>query len=63
MADVDKIVVLPSSGWWKERKLLNVDNRIKYSLIVSIETSETEIYNAVEAAIANAIGVQVAQDT
>lgn len=63
LADVDKIVVLPSSGWWKERKLLNVDNRIKYSLIVSIETSETEIYNAVEAAIANAIGVQVAQDT
>ncbi|WP_256387746.1 hypothetical protein [Prevotella sp. P2-180] len=40
-----------------------MDNRIKYSLIVSIETSETEIYNAVEAAIANAIGVQVAQDT
>ena len=63
LADLDKIVVLPSSGWWKERKLRNVDNRIKYSLIVSIETSETEIYNAVEAAIANAIGVQVAQDT
>lgn len=63
LADLDKIVVLPSSGWWKERKLSNVDNRIKYSLIVSIETSEAEIYNAVETAIANAIGVQVAQGT
>lgn len=63
LADLDQIVVLPSSGWWKERKLENVDNLIKYSLIVSIETSETEIYNAVEAAIANAIGVQVAQET
>ena len=63
LADLDQIVVLPSSGWWKERKLRNVDNLIKYSLIVSIETSETEIYNAVETAIANVIGVQIAQET
>ena len=63
LADLDKIVVLPSLGWWKERKLHNVDNRIKYSLIVSIETAETEIYNAVETAIANVIGVQIAQET
>ena len=60
---MDQIVVLSSSGWWKERKLRNVDNLIKYSLIVSIETSETEIYNAVETAIANAIGVQIVQGT
>lgn len=63
LADLDKIVVLPSLGWWKERKLHNVDNRIKYSLIVSIETAETEIYNAVETAIANVIGVKIAQET
>lgn len=60
---MDQIVVLPSSGWWKERKLRNVDNFIKYSLIVSIKTSETEIYNAVETAITNAIGVQIVQGT
>ena len=39
------------------------DNLIKYSLIVSIETKETEIYSAVETAIANAIGVQIMQET
>lgn len=61
LADLDQIVVLPSQGWWKERKLSNVDNLIQYSLIVSIETAETEIYSAVETAVANAIGVQVAQ--
>ena len=63
LADLDQIVVLPSQGWWKERKLSKVDNLIKYSLIVSIETDKTEIYNAVETAIANAIGVQVMQET
>lgn len=63
LADLDQIVVLPNSGWWKERKLRNVDNLIKYSLIISIETAETEIYNAVETAIANAVGVQVVQET
>ena len=63
LADLDQIVVLPSTGWWKERKLRNVDNLIKYSLIVSIETKETEIYSAVETAIANAIGVQIMQET
>lgn len=63
LSDLDQIVVLPSQGWWKERKLRNVDNLIKYSLIVSIETAKTEIYNAVDTAIANAIGVQVAQET
>ena len=60
LSDMDQIVVYPGAGWWKERKLANVDNAIPYSLIVSIETTETEIYNAVETAIANRIGVQIA---
>lgn len=63
LADMDEIVVLPSQGWWKERKLRDVDNSIKYSLIVSIETEKTEIYSAVETAVSNAIGVQVVQET
>lgn len=46
----------------KERKLANVDNVIKYSLIVSIETTKTEIYDAVETAISNRIGVQIMQE-
>lgn len=62
LAEMDKIVVFPGPGWWKERKLTNVDNVVSYSLIVSIETKETDIYNAVETAIVNSIGIQIAQE-
>ena len=63
LAEMDKIVVFPGPGWWKDRKLANVDNIVSYSLIVSIETKETDIYNAVETAIVNSIGIQIAQET
>ena len=63
LAEMDKIVVFPGPGWWRDRKLANVDNIVSYSLIVSIETKETDIYNAVETAILNRIGIQIAQET
>ena len=63
LAEMDKIVVFPGPGWWRDRKLANVDNIVSYSLIVSIETKETDIYNAVETAIVNRIGIQIAQET
>lgn len=63
LAELGQIVVWPGSGWWKERKLANVANSIPYSLIVSIETERTEIYNAVETAISSRIGIQIAQET
>ena len=63
LAEMDKIVVFPGPGWWRDRKLANVDNKVSYSLIVSIETKETDIYNAVETAIVNSIGIQIAQET
>ena len=62
LASCGQIIVYPGQGWWKERKLDNVDNVIKYSLIVSIETTKTEIYDAVETAISNRIGVQIMQE-
>lgn len=63
LAECGKIVVFPGSGWWKERKLENIDNVIKYSLIVSIKSERTEIYQAVETAIDNRIGIQIANHT
>ena len=60
LAECGKIVVYPSSGWWKERKLENVDNVIKYSLVISIKSEETEVYQAVETAINNQIGIRIA---
>jgi len=60
LAECGKIVVCPSCGWWKERKLQNLDNKIKYSLVVSIKSEKTEIYQAVETAIKNRIGITIA---
>ena len=62
LADMGQIVVYPGPGWWKERKLNNVDNSIRYSLIVSIETNETEIYDAVKTEISNRIRIPIAQE-
>lgn len=59
LAECNQIGIFPGNGWWKNRKISNIDNRIKYSLVVSIETSETEIYNEVTTAIANRIGISI----
>ncbi len=60
LSECGKIAVYPSAGWWKERKLGNIDNVIKYSLIISIKSEKTEIYQAVETAIKNRIGIEIA---
>lgn len=62
LVECGKIVVFPGSGWWKERKLENIENAIKYSLVVSIKSEKTEVYQAVETAICNKIGIQIANN-
>lgn len=48
------LAVYPVSGWWRERKHLECwDRQARYSLIVTIETPETDVYTA----IANQIGI------
>lgn len=59
LAECNEIAVLPQSGWWKFRKIEKVHNRIKYSLVVSIETAETEIYDAVRIAVGQAVPIEV----
>ena len=59
LAECNEIGVFPGSGWWKKRKIENVDNCIKYSLIVSILSSETEIYEAVKVKVENQIVVPI----
>jgi hypothetical protein len=44
LAESNFISVMPKIGWWRERKHLNCWNRkTRYSLIVSIETENTEV--------------------
>lgn len=57
LAECNDIAVFPQSGWWKFRKIENVHNRIKYSLVVSIESAETEIYDAVRIAVGQVIPI------
>ena len=57
LAECNEIGVYPQNGWWKFRKIAHVHNRIKYSLVVSIETSETEIYDAVRVAVGQAVAI------
>ncbi len=48
------LAVYPVSGWWRERKHLDCWRRkARYSLIVTIETPETDVYTP----IANQIGI------
>lgn len=61
LADCNEIAEFPQSGWWKFRKIDNVHNRIRYSLVVSIETAETEIYDAVRIAVGQAVPIAVGQ--
>ena len=40
LASSDAVAVYPVTGWWKERVFLNqLENKARYSLVVSIETS------------------------
>lgn len=59
LAECGQIGVFPSNGWWKNRKIANVHNRIKYSLVVSIQSSKTEIYDAVMSKIRNRYEVSI----
>lgn len=59
LATCNEIAVYPTSGWWKYRKLDNVDNKIKYSLVVSIATEATPIYDEVESLIKQKVATVV----
>lgn len=44
LADVNGIAVYPVGGWWKERrKLKKYNEKIRYSLIISLSTKKTDI--------------------
>jgi hypothetical protein len=48
LARCNRIAVYPVTGWWKERQHLGRhDRKARYSLIVTIETPETDIYTPI----------------
>lgn len=55
------VAVYPVSGWWKYRRALDQSHLgVHYSLVVSIETPEVDIWTPVRQQIATAAAVQVA---
>jgi len=62
LASSNLIAVFPSIGWWRERAHLGkVNNRTRYSLIVSIETQEQniDIYTPVAISVEQQIPIEI----
>ena len=54
LVDANYIAVYPVIGWWRQRKYLGKsNNKLRYSLVVSIETPATkaDLYSAIQAEI------------
>ena len=56
------IAVYPTSGWWKEKdKLEKYNNKVRYSLIVSLETpsQEIDLYTPIITEINNKVPIKI----
>lgn len=56
------IAVYPISGWWKEKnKLEKYNNKIRYSLIISLETpnQEIDLYTPIVTKIKNKVPIEI----
>lgn len=56
------VAVYPVGGWWKERPYLNkTDNKVKYSLIVSIETprEDVDLYTPIINQVSSSIPIAI----
>lgn len=58
IASCNKIAIYPSGGWFRNYPS-NEQLQVKYSLVVSLETPEQEIYEEIAIQLGNAIPVKV----
>ena len=62
MAGLGMLAIYPALGWWKTiLKEGRFNNRVRYSLVVSIKTQQTtvDLYNAIETLIATPVMVEI----
>lgn len=53
LVSMDTVVVFPIYGWWKNSKFERDDYKVRYSLLISVESdSEIDIYNGIQSLIA-----------
>lgn len=56
VAAYDKLAVFPATGWWKTRKSM-LEKGVKYSIVVSLETPDVDIYTPISHLIANRVEI------
>ena len=56
VAAYDKIAISPATGWWKTRGSM-LDRGVKYSIVISLETPDVDIYTPISQLIANSIEI------
>lgn len=62
LAGLGMLAIYPALGWWKTiLKEGRFNNRVRYSLVVSIKTQQTtvDLYNAIETLIATPVMVEI----
>lgn len=61
LAESEYLAIYPVSGWWKTRKHLeSFDKKIRYSLVVSLDTRvDVDIYSAIQTEIINRVEIKV----
>ena len=62
LSEINQIAVYPVSGWWKERGYLNrFNDKIRYSLIITISTpnQDVDLYTPIINQIATPVEVNI----
>ena len=62
LATCDMIAIFPVSGWWYNRtSMQKVEEKMRYSLIVSLETEEQQVdfSSEIDVKIANAVSIEI----
>lgn len=66
LSNANYIAVYPVLGWWRERSYLGKSNeKLRYSLVVSIETPETELdlYTSIITQVSTSQGIKIDIET
>ena len=61
LAQMEHLIVYPTNGWWRLRPFLNQFNRrIRYSLVVSVETSglDIDLYTPIAVSVAQTVPIE-----
>lgn len=62
LSESNMIMVYPTTGWWKLRtNLKKYNSKLRYSLVVTLETPsvEVDLYNEIKTKITNRVATEI----